>query len=434
MKRLSIAMLFSAAFLAACGGGNNGPPASPPISITPQIAAPQSASTGSAPQRLEPSFAGHPRTSVNFKTLYSFKGGKDGRTVAAGLIAVNGVLYGTTEEGGSATGCYSEGGFGCGTAFSVSTTGKEKVIYRSDTVTAFPAAPLVNVNGVLYGTAQGGSNSDGVIFKLTPSGSRYTASVLYNFKGGTDGAEPGAGLIDVNGVLYGTTTVGGRGSCVTGRAGCGTVFSVTTSGQESVLYRFKGGKDGGFPIAGLTDVNGVLYGTTFVGGSSGHKCIYTSTGCGTVFSVTASGQETVLHRFKGGDGSKADGALPEASLTDVGGTLYGTTTNGGGYYNSGIIFKLAPSGTGYDIAYRFNAQPLADPKAALIDVNGVLYGTAGGPIFSYDVASGGVELVYESADSSNSLLYMDGTFYGTTENGGDGPCSGGCGSVFEFTL
>ena len=120
--------------------------------------------------------------------------------------------------------------------------------------------------------------------------------MLYAFKGGSDGANPLAGLINVNGTLYGTTAQGGDSGCrYTGYPpGCGTVFSVTTSGQETVLYRFTGFRgDGAAPIGGLLAVKGVLYGTADAGGS----CFSSAGGCGTVFSITPRGVEKVLYKF-----------------------------------------------------------------------------------------------------------------------------------------
>jgi uncharacterized repeat protein (TIGR03803 family) len=92
---------------------------------------------------------------------------------------------------------------------------------------------------------------------------------------GSGGSDPNGDLIDVNGVLYGTTSDGGQ-------FGLGTVFSVTASGVETVLHSFQGGSDGNGPIAGLAYANGVLYGTTFQGGGTGCG----GPGCGTIFAVT----------------------------------------------------------------------------------------------------------------------------------------------------
>jgi uncharacterized repeat protein (TIGR03803 family) len=99
---------------------------------------------------------------------------------------------------------------------------------------------------------------------------------VYSFQGGSDGAWPLAGLIDVGGTLYGTTEKGGGGKC---SGGCGTVFKITTTGVETVLYSFRGGGDGAYPEAGLIDVEGMLYGTANVGGGAN------SQGTGTVFKV-----------------------------------------------------------------------------------------------------------------------------------------------------
>lgn len=162
---------------------------------------------------------------------------------------------------------------------------------------------------------------------------------MYSFKGGSDGSIPYGQLIIVDGILYGTTLDGGGTGCYQGR-GCGTVFSVTPAGVEKVLYAFQGGNDGAYPDAGLTNVAGTLYGTTEQGGGSAN-C---STGCGTVFSITSEGIEMMVYSFQGGN----DGAYPDASLTNFAGSLYGTTYFGGGGTNCnnishcGTVFVITP--------------------------------------------------------------------------------------------
>jgi uncharacterized repeat protein (TIGR03803 family) len=121
--------------------------------------------------------------------------------------------------------------------------------------------------GCASGPGEGCSNGCGTVFSVTKGGSE---KVLHRFSFGSgDGALPSAGLIDVNGTLYGTTEEGGT-------YGAGTVFSISTSGAENVLHSFGGALAGGFPGAGLVDV-GTLYGTTESGGTSGK---------GTVFALT----------------------------------------------------------------------------------------------------------------------------------------------------
>ncbi|MGA8326006.1 MAG: choice-of-anchor tandem repeat GloVer-containing protein [Candidatus Cybelea sp.] len=240
---------------------------------------------------------------------------------------------------------------------------------------AQPYAGLIDVNGTLYGTTSQGGGSGcattitsgcGTVFSITPSGQE---TVLHAFTGGSDGANPKAALIDVNGTLYGTTFHGGDTKC----KGCGTVFSITPSGVEKVLHSFSGPPDGAWPAAALINVNGTLYGTTAEGGTSGGcRLGLPKRGCGTVYSISPSGSENVLFRLVG----PATGSYPAASLIDVNGTLYGTTENGGGGHGPGTVYTVTPSGLG-KLLYHFTYKELVGfaPAAALIDVKGLLYGT-----------------------------------------------------------
>ncbi len=186
-----------------------------------------------------------------------------------------------------------------------------------------PAAGLINVNGTLYGTTSqdGGSGKFGSVFKITPSG---TLTELHRFAGGADGASPRGDLIGINGIFYSTTRNGGPQDD-------GTVFKITPSGTETVLYRFTG-RDGQLPLAGLTIVHGVLYGTTATGGAYG---------AGTVFRVTTAGTENVIHDFRPSSG--ADGSDPQTPLANVNGVLYGTTLQGGTNM-LGTVFRVTTSG------------------------------------------------------------------------------------------
>jgi uncharacterized repeat protein (TIGR03803 family) len=136
--------------------------------------------------------------------------------------------------------------------------------------------------GNLYGTTEfGGSNNTGTVFKLAPSGSGYTESVLYSFAGGSDGANPVTGLaMDNTGNLYGTTAYGGSSGSFYSH---GTVFELASNGSggytESVLYNFTGGSDGSLPTTGLImDGTGNIYGTAAYSGNGG-------LGYGTVFEL-----------------------------------------------------------------------------------------------------------------------------------------------------
>lgn len=285
-----------------------------------------------------------------------FEGFSHGANPSARLIDLNGKLYGTTAYGG-VNEC-PQPGLGCGTVFSLTTNGTEKLLHRfhgSDG--EYPLDGLTNVDGTFYGTTGvGGANGYGTVFSLTPSG---TYHLLYSFTGGNDGEYPETGLLNVDGKLYGTTSGGGK-------YGGGTVFSVTTTGTEKVLHRFNG-SDGKEPMAGLIPVNGKLYGTTYYGGGRNR---------GTVFSITTTGSEEVLYRFEGG----SDGAYPSAGLINVNGTLYGTTESGGGAgcgsNGCGTVFSIAKTGT-ETVLYAFKSGTAdgAYPQAALIYLNGTLYGT-----------------------------------------------------------
>jgi uncharacterized repeat protein (TIGR03803 family) len=212
-------------------------------------------------------------------------------------------------------------------------------------------AGLTDMNGVFYGsTASGGVNGNeiggyGTIFEMSASG---TERVLYSFQGGTDGAFPYAGLTAVNGVLYGATYGGDANDN-------GTIFEVNTSGVERVLYNFKGGKtDGANPYADLSAANGVLYGTTARGGANN---------AGTVFEVSKSGVESVLHSF----GAGTDGSTPHGRLIDVNGTLYGVTALGGACQrqNCGTVFAVNPSGVERDLPAPFQDQWACRNRSAL---------------------------------------------------------------------
>lgn len=305
--------------------------------------------------------------------LYSFNGGNDGAYPQSGLIYYKGVLYGTTAAGGTGK-C---GSTGCGTVYSVTTAGAEKVLYSfaNGRDGARPLARLAVLKGAFYGTTQvGGANSVGTVFKLTRFGQE---TVLHSFaNSGGDGAYPAAPLVAVNGALYGTTEYGGVGN--------GTVFKITRSGQETVLYKFKRRVDGANPTAGLIFANGTFYGTTKYGGNRPYRCHIGSydTGCGTVFEMSPSGGEKVLYRFKDGP----DGAHPTAGLAALNGSLYGTTSVGGNKrscYSDGCGAAFQITGCCFErTVHIFNPRDGEYPNASLIVRNGLLYGTtlAGGDL------------------------------------------------------
>jgi len=219
---------------------------------------------------------------------------------------------------------------------------------------------------MLYGTTYaGGLSHKGTVFVVNPSSGQER--VLHSFRGGNDGANSVASLIAVNGTLYGTTFNDGLG------CGCGTVFALNlASGKETVIYRFQGGQDGGTPDGGLFALNGNLYGATAFGGGS---ACGSNPGCGTIFAINlATGQETIVYRFLGGE----NGGEPVGSLIDVHGTFYGATTIGGSRCNCGTVFALNPSSGKQRVLHRFIKTDGEYPDVGLTALNGTLYGTTGG--------------------------------------------------------
>ncbi len=362
-------------------------------------------------------------------TLHAFHGANGADPYGALVQAANGDFYGTTAFGGNPA-CAQ----GCGAIFKISPSGAFTTIHRfcskpacADGSNPFDGLILGN-DGDLYGTtARGGANGDGTIFKIMPNDKLTTLYSFCSEIGCTDGGAPYGGLVQAtNGEFYGTTTIGGGNG-----NDSGTVFKMTPSGALKTIYSFcaeSNCADGGSPLAALIQArNGDLYGTTVAGGAYGnsgtifkitlsgkltplHSFCAEGPGCangaqpyygslvqasngilygttlvggtgnnGTVFSITPSGMFTTLYRFcsqsKCSDGAVPFGALIQA--TD--GELYGTTFFGGVNGNYGTIFKITTSGT-FTSVYSFCSQSGCTdserPYAGLLQAtNGDLYGT-----------------------------------------------------------
>ncbi len=206
-----------------------------------------------------------------------------------------------------------------------------------------------------------------------------TYTVLHNFSGGADGAQPAAALtMDRGGNLYGTTSRGGTGQCSGGGAGCGVVFKLThlSSGWvETLLYSFQGGNDGQYPAARVVfGPDGALYGTTSQGGSAGVGTVFRLTPPSTIcHAVLCPWNKAVLYSFTGGN-SGADANPSGALAFDRNGNIYGTTSNGG------EVYELSRNGNGWTqtILFTFNYTNGAFPYGGVIlDNAGNLYGTLG---------------------------------------------------------
>jgi uncharacterized repeat protein (TIGR03803 family) len=282
-------------------------------------------------------------------------------------------------------------------------------------------AAAVCCGGILAGCSHmGGSSSlpsagEGIGSAVRPlSGNGWNFKMLYKWTGGNDGGGPFAGLTNVSGVLYGTTYASWSSQWH------GTVFKFTPAGNKlAVLYRFTGGKDGEKPFAGLTYLGGTLYGTTQNGGKHA---------CGTVFSIAPSGKpEKSIYSFRC---APKDGDYPRSDLTDVNGTLYGTTFEGGPI-DLGTVYSITPAGT-EKMIHGFHGTDGSRPVGALLDVGGTLYGTTSsggkydnGTVYKIDT-SGKESPIYAFKGGTDGmapyggLVAVGGVLYGTTRYGGTG--------------
>lgn len=312
-------------------------------------------------------------------TIYNFCAQSpcpDGESPDAGLaLGTDGDFYGTTSAGGKSS---------AGIVFKITPRGVLTALHSfclqpNCADGAFPYVGLLQAaDGSFYGTtSEGGSANQGTVFRLTREG---VFTTLYSFcsqPGCADGGFPAGVLVQAtDGNFYGTTQVGGANLCL--GAGCGTIFRITSLGKFNTLYNFDGGTDGANPTGTLIQAtDGNLYGTTYEpgtifrislngllttlnalpyplagviqgtdgnfygtteGGGNSNNC---QGGCGTLFEVTPGGTLTTLHSF-----DDTDGQAPTAGLTQAtNGVFYGTTFEGGSLtcnypYGCGTIFSL----------------------------------------------------------------------------------------------
>lgn len=333
--------------------------------------------------------------------LHAFRGGtKDGLEPSGNLVFdATGNIYGTTYGGGAGTSCTAIPG--CGTVFELSPKGngswKETVLYsfQNGLDGALPVGLTIDTSGNLYGANIAGGTEFGTVFELSPprkKGGAWKETTLYSFQAFEIQANPSL-VFDGKGNLYGSWYQ--LYSCY---PGCGVVFELKRTGktwQETDLFDFPGGGNGGEPMAGvILDGQGHLYGTGSEGGND----------WGIAFELKLSGgqwTEIIPHNFCSLNNC-ADGAEPKAPLVfDKGGNLYGTTEGGGTgctFPGCGVVFKLAPSKFGWKetVLHNFKGEPDG------------------------------------SSPTEGLILDGKGNIYGTTALGGKG-VSGGYGTVFEVT-
>jgi uncharacterized repeat protein (TIGR03803 family) len=389
--------------------------------------------------------AAAPTLSQEYVVLHNFNDGSvsnEGQYASTLLASPGSGFYGVTAQGGAS---------GLGTIFNLSATGNASVFADLGVSSASAPQGLVQgSDGNFYGTTEyGGSANQGTVFMITPAG---VTTLLHTFGVGTvtkedgtvtsDGANPQGGIIQgTDGNFYGTTQFGGS-------ANLGTIFKMTPQGGVTIVHSFGDGSvanDGAQPVAALVqDADGLIYGTTLRGGvtvaSSGGNIKGVGTqevDSGTVFSLSPAGMVTILHFFADGTVSN-DGQNPHASLVDVGGTLYGTTTFGGSA-GKGTIFEITAAGS-ETILHHFGdgsvtndgMNPLA-PLLAFTPSGGALtlFGT------TQNGGAGGEGTVFE-LDSTNTLTILHSFDDGSVTNDGQNPLAGlaldASGNLYGTTL
>jgi uncharacterized repeat protein (TIGR03803 family) len=417
--------LFPFLALSACGGGGGGGSSNTQV-IAPTISGSITGLIAGSTVVLENN--GGDKLSVSSNGTFAF----------SSAIALNGSYAVTVSSQPSAQRCNVANGIGTNVQASVANVSvtcgaaTESVLHNFTGTATDGSTPIgeltLGTDGSLYGvTSAGGASNNGTVFKLTPSG---VVTVLHSFAGGaSDGAMSMAGLtLGADGNFYGVTSKGGT-------SGKGTFFKITPSGAATVLYSFAGGTmDGASPQGSLKLASdGNFYGMSFEGGTLGF---------GTVYKISPTGAEMVLHSFAG---TPTDGAYPTGSLNQGSDGNFYAVTQGGGASQMGSIIKITPAGL-ETVLFSFKNDTVDGdgPRGTLITgSDGNFYGvTSGGGAAHkgtfFKITAAGIKTTLYSfagmpSDGSEPMgtlvVGKDGNFYGTTAGGGPGSN----GTVFMIT-
>lgn len=358
---------------------------------------------------------------------------------------------------------------------------------------SYPTGLIQGLDGNFYGTANfGGIDNSactrgcGTIFKITPEGSLTT---LYSFCSQTncsDGYWPGSLTLGEDGNFYGVTGSGGATNNDNCKAGCGTLFRITSQGTLTTLYNFDAedsyspsgvfwGSDGNVYGSAYMDVFGQSFGQVFVVSPQGTVSFFlgaqsvsaawfqgpdaqiygtTTPTCdqyctvegGWVFQMSADGTTTTLYDFCPAESNCA--YFSPYSLTQTAdGNLYGVVD--GGNTNSNLCFQYNTCGVVYQLTLGGVFTPIynfcsltkcadgANPYGLLAGSDGNIYGEAGpnaGNIFELTPA-GALTTLYRFCSAkgcgigpSSLVQATDGSFYGATGAGG----SNGGGTVYRL--
>jgi uncharacterized repeat protein (TIGR03803 family) len=352
-----------------------------------------------------------------YSVLKSLTFATDGGYALGSLVrASDGNFYGITSDGGTN---------GDGTIFKVTPTGVYTVLrhLKATTDGGSSRSNLVQAaDGFLYGmNYAGGTHGTGVIFKISTSG---TFTVLRNLTLATDGGYPfGTMIVGTDGSLYGTNSAGGV-------ANGGTIFKMTTAGVYTVLKALTLATDGGTPKGSLfKGSDGNYYGLNSDGGSN----LF-----GTAFKISATGTYTVLTRFNGG----LNGGAPLESLIQATDNAFYGTTSIGGTTNTGTVFKICGGNT--TVLYSFKGSPQSQfPKGSLVQASdGNFYGlaaeggTSGGGIVFKITSTGVFTVLHNFVPATEGrfplgslIIGSDNYLYGMTSDGG----TNAAGTIFKIS-
>jgi uncharacterized repeat protein (TIGR03803 family) len=305
-----------------------------------------------------------------------------------------------------------------------------------------PATPLVQgLDGFLYGVAAHGGDFNvlppdggGTVFRTDAPGNLTTLHVF----GGLDGAVPSGIVQGRDGAFYGTTTYGGAPGISSLTPGNGTIFRIDAAGNLNVLFVFPGGERGFRPGPLMEGRDGALYGTA-VGGETLYYRLP-----GIVYRFDPATRDyRVLHTFVLRDGIYPDGRDPTGKLFQAGDGFFYGTTNQGGSWNAGVVYRVDAAGN-FAVVHAFGPGEGSSPKAGVFEASdGLFYGTLeqatyGGTIFRLDAAGNFTTLFSFGhstdgwAPTTNPIEARDGFFYGTTPRGGTSS-SGSYGVVYRLS-
>ena len=368
----------------------------------------------------------------SFSTVHPFGfGAASGANPSAELIEGNdGALYGTTSGGGSA---------GQGILFRINKDGSGYQVLKSfGTVPGDGVRPMAAVieatDGALYGTTDGGGQwGYGTLFRSDKTGANF--NILTSFTGANDGAYPEARLLQASdGLLYGTASGGGVNDS-------GTVFRLATDGSAfQTLVQFAG-TNGANPEGPLLEASdGLLYGTTSSGGKTNVGTFFRLNKDGSAFTIL---KNLVTIPTTYGTLSQTNGTAPYGGLIEATNGALFALTSAGGTNTTGSILSLNKDGTGYRVVYQFGAYASTNARSPVGDLlqasDGRLYGTtldggtsANGTVFRIDQSGSNYTVLARLSGirypAAGLLEASDGALYGTTQFGGDF----GAGAIFKL--